>query len=926
MAKSKYTTLRNQAGGFAKTGNATDASLSDVQNETLDTLKQLNVEKAKGQKIDEALRDDLIKKLKLYRDELKLRKEARDVVQEQVDGLDEVLSIGEKIKHNISKVQKISSKTADGFAQMGYQAASIASKIEQQAYQTKEGAKAARDGVKQMESYSSTVTKAMREFKTGKIDADQLTSRIKYAGEEMESFLDTLDLSNSEMRELYNSIKLSSDAAQNLNKSFAEGKQALKDMKKGIGEIASSAGSGIPGVSGLVSALSSIGTVGMIGAIAGITLALSELVGYVRDVMGIKGLSGMSKVGIEMKYEMAMGIASLNEGLAKTTMQLGQSIQLSGTMKANMVKLGVSADDFTEATTKASNNLGLMGKDAQTAGADIAMYSKRTGASADDLDKISNSFRIVGDLSGKSAVNTLGMAESVAKTAGLPVNALFKDLAESSELFLQNNYGNEKSMIKQVATLRVMGLAAQKVLQAGQKMVLNYKDSIKSEMQLSALMGKQIDLSRVRQKFASGDTPGAMLALQEQLKGIDLNKMNAFQRQSLQDATGMDMDTIMKTGKGGKGGKLETDQQKMVGSITNLQTALIGSMDKYWKDGISIAGLSAAAATALWDANAAKKQAELQANADKNLDEAKNKLGDILIALGLVLAGAAAYKLAGPLLKKLGTKVTTKVAGAFGRKAVGEVAETGVKKFSQKQILSGFAGKEARDVALKSAGKSAATKVATAGVKTAVKTTSTLAKLGKGLLKGGAIGILGTAASMAGEHFGGEREAQGMQEADRGKVNQGKALKAGATALEYGGYGAAIGSVVPVIGTAVGGAIGGVIGGIKGVFDNWFSEDAKKQEALLKEAEEKKKADAEAAKLQKELGEAEKIINGGEEIFRAALMAQLLEVTRLLDILAIEADSDFTGNSQVYLDGKKITSGLYNKASALYAANSQTKP
>ena len=122
MAKSKYTTLRNQAGGFAKTGNATDASLSDVQNETLDTLKQLNVEKAKGQKIDEALRDDLIKKLKLYRDELKLRKEARDVVQEQVGGLDEVLSIGEKIKHNISKVQKISSKTADGFAQMGYQA------------------------------------------------------------------------------------------------------------------------------------------------------------------------------------------------------------------------------------------------------------------------------------------------------------------------------------------------------------------------------------------------------------------------------------------------------------------------------------------------------------------------------------------------------------------------------------------------------------------------------------------------------------------------------------------------------------------------------------------------------------------------------------------------------------------------------------
>jgi hypothetical protein len=925
MAKSKYTTLRNQAGGFAKTGNATDASLSDVQKETLDTLKQLNVEKAKGQKIDEALRDDLIKKLKLYRDELKLRKEARDVVQEQVDGLDEVLSIGEKIKHNISKVQKISSKTADGFAQMGYQAASIASKIEQQAYQTKEGAKAAKDSVKQMESYSSTVTKAMREFKTGKIDADQLTSRIKYAGEEMESFLDTLDLSNAEMRELYNSIKLSSDAAQNLNKSFAEGKQALKDMKKGLTDVVSEAAGGIPGVSGLANAISMIGTVGVVGTIVALGAAFAQLAEYLMDVYGVAGLySKQTETQKELNLELTKSINGLNRELTEQSFALGQTIALGGQMRANMAKLGVSGQEFANSTKYASNNLGLAGKNAQEVGANISMMAARTGVSSDQLGNIANTFRDIGDLSGKAAADTLGMAESVAKTVGIPVNAMFEDLAESSELFLQNNYGNEKSMIKQVATLRVMGLAAQKVLQAGQKMVLNYKDSIKSEMQLSALLGKQVDLSQVRQKFASGDAAGAAQALQQQLKGIDLNKMNMFQRQALQDATGMDMDTIMKTGKGGKEGKLETEQSKMAGSIVDLGNTLTNALTK---TGINIATINKTAADTFFTAKVTEAQANKRADFDKKMLDFFDKALIALAALaGLtLLAGAfgkGPMKFLGNMMKKGGTKV----AGAFGRKAATEVAETGVKKFSQKQILRGFAGKEAKDAALKTAGKATATKVATAGVKTAAKTTSTLAKLGKGLLKGGAIGILGTAASMAGDHFGGQREAAGMQEADRGKVNQGKALKAGATALEYGGYGAAIGSVVPVIGTAVGGAIGGVIGGIKGVFDNWFSEDAKKQEALLKEAEAKKKADAEAAKLQKELGEAEKIINGGEEIFRAALMAQLLEVTRLLDILAIEADSDFTGNSQVYLDGKKITSGLYNKASALYAANSQTKP
>ena len=261
-----------------------------------------------------------------------------------------------------------------------------------------------------------------------------------------------------------------------------------------------------------------------------------------------------------------------------------------------------------------------------------------------------------------------------------------------------------------------------------------------------------------------------------------------------------------------------------------------------------------------------------------------------------------------------------------GPKVVGDVAKTGVKKFSQKQILAGFAGKEARDAALAATGKATASKVATTAGTTAAKSGFSLAKLGKGVLKGGAIGLLGTAASMAGDYFGGQREQQGMAEADRSKVNQGKGLKIGAQALEYGGYGAALGSIVPGIGTAVGGVVGGMIGGVKGIWDSYFSEDAKKQEAALKAAEEKKKKDEETAKIIKQQSELEAIANGTDQQFRAALMAQLLEMTRLLDILALEADSDFTGNSAVYLDGKKISSSMYNKASALYTANSQTKP
>ena len=106
MAKSKYTSLRNEAGGFAKTGNATDESLGDVQRETLATLKQLNVEKTKGQKIDEALKKDLVEKLKLYTKELKLRKDAKDLVDEEIGGSNEALSIAKKMSRNQTLIRK----------------------------------------------------------------------------------------------------------------------------------------------------------------------------------------------------------------------------------------------------------------------------------------------------------------------------------------------------------------------------------------------------------------------------------------------------------------------------------------------------------------------------------------------------------------------------------------------------------------------------------------------------------------------------------------------------------------------------------------------------------------------------------------------------------------------------------------------------
>lgn len=91
-----------------------------------------------------------------------------------------------------------------------------------------------------------------------------------------------------------------------------------------------------------------------------------------------------------------------------------------------------------------------------------------------------------------------------------------------------------------------------------------------------------------------------------------------------------------------------------------------------------------------------------------------------------------------------------------------------------------------------------------------------LGKLGSGLKVGGGLGIAGLGLDVG----------RGMM--DDPDSDTGKALGVGSTAAGWAGTGAMIGSVIPGLGTAAGAIIGGIAGAGKGIYDEYFSDDAKK--------------------------------------------------------------------------------------------------
>ena len=177
-----------------------------------------------------------------------------------------------------------------------------------------------------------------------------------------------------------------------------------------------------------------------------------------------------------------------------------------------------------------------------TAAAGLASQYK---ASADDVLSMSNTFRLMDKSSAETGANMAAGVGAFAKLNDMSPAQLFKQMADSQEEIFKYSNFTTSQFASQAILLAKMNTSMSAMSKASDSMVLNYKDSIKAEMSLSAMLGKNVNLSEVRAKLMSGDMAGGASALKTALGGIDINQMNAFQKQSLSQATGMDINELM---------------------------------------------------------------------------------------------------------------------------------------------------------------------------------------------------------------------------------------------------------------------------------------------------------------------------------------------------------------------------------------------
>ena len=242
----------------------------------------------------------------------------------------------------------------------------------------------------------------------------------------------------------------------------------------------------------------------------------------------IEGFNSLNKAQVEFGRETGKNIAHMDT----LNMTLISSSDYIKTATALSKQLGANADAiFTKETLQeATEMVHLMGMSAEDAGK-MARFTKLSGV---DL-KASN-------------ISVGKQIESFNKTnrTGISLSSIFKDVSNTSDHIAMSLGGNPPKIALAAAEARKLGLSLDQVDKIANSL-LNFEESISSELEAELLTGKNINLERARLYALNNDIVGLTKEI-----GTNQDLINSFanshrlQQESIAKSLGLGREEMAK--------------------------------------------------------------------------------------------------------------------------------------------------------------------------------------------------------------------------------------------------------------------------------------------------------------------------------------------------------------------------------------------
>ena len=355
-------------------------------------------------------------------------------------------------------------------------------------------------------------------------------------------------------------------------------------------------------------------------------------------------------------------IGAANRELGTTLFQTDGVARKAGVLSfifddavSNAKDLSAELGDTSRATFETQQNIGLM--------------SMNMGISGSEAVALTGAFTRLNGNSTDIATDMVATSREFAKQNGIIPSQLMSDLAASAEEFALFGKQGGKNIVEAAGYAARLG-TNMKTLSGISEGLLDFESSITKELELGAMLGKNINLNRARALAYEGKLGEATKETLNQLGGIEaFNRMDYFQKKQTADLLGTSVS------------ELET-------MATNMENA--GSMGNVINEKFSVLG------------------EYLNGGINKYLGTSLKGIGGMITASAQVGSNFAnmgfSLKGIGKKLGGLGGKITSKLGGLVGGKGGGSITDNikpdkvpgkgimdGMSKINMNAVLKGAA-------------------------------------------------------------------------------------------------------------------------------------------------------------------------------------------------------------------------------------------
>ena len=276
------------------------------------------------------------------------------------------------------------------------------------------------------------------------------------------------------------------------------------------------------------------------------------------------------KVGLERFKELDAAAKAFRE---ETGLLNSQTKSLQNNIKnvsTEFAGLGVTAEDVSKSAAAFTNEFSGLEQPSQAVLGSMVALNKNFVIGVEQGAELNKVFQNIGGLTAEQSQALIGQTVEMAKMAGVAPRQVIQDMAESSEYAYRYFNGSPKALAAAAVQAAKLGTS---IKQAGEVAdnLLDFESSITSELEASAILGTNLNLSQARYLAANNDILGAQQEVLNQVASLgDLTKLNKFEQDALTKATGMQMgDLINQQRIREQFGKLDSEQLAAAMSLMN---------------------------------------------------------------------------------------------------------------------------------------------------------------------------------------------------------------------------------------------------------------------------------------------------------------------------------------------------------------------